>query len=280
MLDIVNYFNERTGPAQQPKIGFNTDEMNCVPHFDPGLFSLSILSTCNGLQLKDLRQDQWVDGPNNCEDGQRSIGVIWLGEAANIMTGNRFKSGIHRVVYPRIPHQARLTIWQEVCTKTQIDTLLKPNDDFVFISDKDAIRINNLSNSVSLQVQYGEQALNSFINHVGDEHDPSKTKLNSDQVTMRDTSDNDQYTEKDSDRKLLPGGAFVTMTNQPNSEPLQVESNGETLNHFMQRIENERGLSMSKSGVEHVQIKFPMRVRKTPDQSNNKFSFFSKLFKW
>ncbi|CAF4915046.1 unnamed protein product [Rotaria sp. Silwood1] len=280
MLDIVNYFNERVGPMQQPKIGFNTDEVNCVPHFDPGFFSLSILSTCDGLQLNDLKQDQWIDGPNDCEDEQGCIGVIWLGEAASIMTGNRFKSGIHRVVYPRISHRARLTIWQEVCTKTQIETLLKPNDDFALMSDKDDICINNLSTSVPLRVQYGDEDLNGFINHYGTEHEPSKTILNRDHVRLQDTNDNVQYTKNHSDHKLLPGGASVTMTNQPNSEPLQVGSDGETLNHFMKRVENERGLSMSKSGIEHIQIRFPMRVRKTPDQSNNKFSLFSKLFKW
>ncbi|CAF2377715.1 unnamed protein product [Rotaria sp. Silwood2] len=280
MLDIVNYFNTRPGPVPQPKVGFNTDEVNCVPHFDPGLFSLSILSTCDGLQLNDLRQDQWVDGPNDCEDGQRSIGVIWLGEAASIMTGNQFKCGIHRVVYPRIPHQARLTVWQEVCTKTQIDTLLKSNGDLVLMSGKDAICIDTLSNSVPLQVQYGEEFSNDLMNHVENEHDLSKTRLNCDCARLQNSNDNDQYTEKNSNLKLLPGGASVTMTNQPNSEPLQVESNGETLNHFMKRVESERGLSMSKSGIEHIQIRFPMRVRKTPNQSNNKFSFLSKLFKW
>ena len=60
MLDIVHYYNERIGPVKQPKIGFNTNEVNCVPHFDPGLFSLSILSTCDGLQLKDIEQDESV----------------------------------------------------------------------------------------------------------------------------------------------------------------------------------------------------------------------------
>lgn len=38
MVDIVHYFNERTGPVEQPNVGLNTDEVNCVPHFDPGLF--------------------------------------------------------------------------------------------------------------------------------------------------------------------------------------------------------------------------------------------------
>ena len=127
MLDVVHYFNERTGPAEQPQVGLNTDEVNCVPHFDPGLLSLSILSTCDGLQLKDQLTNEWIDGPNNSQHDQRYIGVMWLGEAASILTQNRFKSGIHRVVYPRIPHQSRLTIWQEICTVTQIETLLRPN---------------------------------------------------------------------------------------------------------------------------------------------------------
>ncbi|CAF4808217.1 unnamed protein product, partial [Rotaria sp. Silwood2] len=135
MLDIVNYFNKKTGPKEQPKIGLNTDEVNCVPHFDPGLFSLSILSTCEGLQLQDQLQDKWIDGPNNSEIDQHSIGVIWLGEAASILTKNRFQPGIHRVVYPQVMNKSRLTIWQEICTKAQIDSLLLKEDNPIFLQN-------------------------------------------------------------------------------------------------------------------------------------------------
>ncbi|CAF3942079.1 unnamed protein product [Rotaria magnacalcarata] len=115
MLDIVNYFNKKAGPQQQPKIGLNTNEVNCVPHFDPGLFSLS--------------------------------------------------------------------------------------------------------------------------------------------------------------------GASVIMRNQPNSVPFEIKPNGETMNSFLKRVENERGLSISKSGIEHIEIKFPVRKNATSDQPKKKRSFWSKILK-
>lgn len=233
MLDIVHYFNERTGPVKQPKVGLNTDEVNCVPHFDPGLFSLSILSTCDGLQLNDRLENKWIDGPNNSEYDQRSIGVIWLGEAASILTQNRFKTGIHRVIYPRVPYTSRLTIWQEICTMSQIETSLE----------------NNLS-----------------MNKSG--HDHVKKIVN---------SNNNQ---QQSNSNYLPAGAAVTMTNQPDSKPFLILSRGETLNNFMKRVEDERGLSVSKSGVEHIQIRFPSTKKKILNPSQEKSSFFSRLFKW
>ncbi len=44
MLDIVSYFNNKNG-FQPPHDGQTADEVNCVPHYDPGLLSISILST-------------------------------------------------------------------------------------------------------------------------------------------------------------------------------------------------------------------------------------------
>ena len=95
MLDIVSYFNNKSG-FQPPHSGQTTEEVNCVPHYDPGLFSISILSTHEGLQLKNMMNDEWIDGPL-----ESNIGVIWLGEAASRVTQNRLKPGIHRVVYPQ-----------------------------------------------------------------------------------------------------------------------------------------------------------------------------------
>lgn len=113
MLDIVNYFNVKSG-FEPPKDGQTTDEVNCVPHYDPGLLSISILSTHEGLQLKNLMNNEWIDGPL-----ESNIGVIWLGEAASRITGNRLQSGIHRVVYPQVS-KPRLTIWYELCTIQQL----------------------------------------------------------------------------------------------------------------------------------------------------------------
>ncbi|CAF3862704.1 unnamed protein product [Rotaria sordida] len=116
MLDIVNYFNMKSG-FQPPKDGQTTDEVNCVPHYDPGLFSLSILSTHEGLQLKNLMNNEWIDGPL-----ESNIGVIWLGEAASRITENRLKPGIHRVVYPQVS-RPRLTVWYELCTIEQLKNI-------------------------------------------------------------------------------------------------------------------------------------------------------------
>ncbi|CAF3689371.1 unnamed protein product [Adineta steineri] len=113
MLDVVKYFNDKNG-FQPPENGETTEEVNCVPHYDPGLLSISILSTCEGLQLKNLTNNEWIDGPL-----EPSIGVIWLGEAASLATQNRLKPGIHRVIYPHEP-KCRLTIWYELCTTEQL----------------------------------------------------------------------------------------------------------------------------------------------------------------
>ncbi len=81
---------------------------------------------------------------------------------------------------------------------------------------------------------------------------------------MQSGANNDQL-------NVLPGGASVTMTNQPSSHPFLVLSRGETLTNFMSRVEDQRGIPMSKSGIEHIQIKFPTKV-------NKKRSFLSKFF--
>ncbi|CAF3723137.1 unnamed protein product [Rotaria sp. Silwood1] len=102
---------------QPPENGQTTEEVNCVPHYDPGLFSISILSTHKGLQLKNMTNNEWVDGPL-----EPNIGVIWLGKAASRITQNRLKPGIHRVIYPQ-KWKSRLTIWYEVCTTEQLKNI-------------------------------------------------------------------------------------------------------------------------------------------------------------
>ncbi|CAF0824598.1 unnamed protein product [Rotaria sordida] len=67
-----------------PEIGYNIDEVNYVLHHDPDLFSLSILPTCDSLQLKDQRENKSIDEPNNSQPEQSNIDVIWLGEEASI----------------------------------------------------------------------------------------------------------------------------------------------------------------------------------------------------
>ena len=120
MLDIVSYFNQKSG-IQTSNNAALTSEVNCVAHYDPGLLSISILSTFQGLQLQDRITDQWIDGPL-----ESNIGVIWLGEAASRITNNRLKPGIHRVIYP-VEQERRLTIWYELCTTQQLENLSDKN---------------------------------------------------------------------------------------------------------------------------------------------------------
>lgn len=82
-----------------------------MPHYDPGLLSLSFLSTHDGLQLRDPATGRWfagifiniylnnlnklfinaIIGPVNTRKGQENLGVIWLGEAAVNASKGRFK---------------------------------------------------------------------------------------------------------------------------------------------------------------------------------------------
>ncbi|CAF1077308.1 unnamed protein product [Adineta ricciae] len=177
MLDIAHYFNERTGAAEPPEVGVNTDEVNCVPHFDPGLFSLSILSTCDGLQLKDRASHQWIDGPVNVEHNQHSIGVVWLGEAASILTENHFKAGIHRVVYPRTPHQSRIAIWLEVCTESQIELSLKQeNEEDSLIPGGTIIQMDNQPGSLPVRARFGGERVRRFLRRMERERGLSLSK--------------------------------------------------------------------------------------------------------
>ena len=77
--------------------------MNCMEHFDPGLFALNIGSSAPGLQLWDHVTGTWVDCPESC-------GVLWCGEAAVKASNERIKPGKHRVLYSDKP---RLTAWLE-----------------------------------------------------------------------------------------------------------------------------------------------------------------------
>ena len=277
MLDIVHYFNERTGPAVPPPVGLNTHEVNCVPHFDPGLFSLSILSTCEGLQLQDQTNQTWVDGPNNAKHDQQCIGVIWLGEAASIMTQNRFQAGIHRVIYPRTQHKHRLTIWQEVCTDEQIQSVLQSDDNPILLPAHQAVQLVNQSGSHPLRVRPDGEKMNVFMKRVENERGLSMSKSGRAHVRLVDTNEDLQDSPTSNLTSHLPANASVQMTNQSNSVPLQVGPKGERTKDFMKRMENERGLSMSKSGVEHMQITVPFSMHQISDSP--KKSLFSRIFK-
>jgi len=88
--------------------------MNCVAHYDPGLLSLSVTQTYEGLQLQDAAGN-WVEGPS---PNNPHLGVIWTGDAAHQLN-NSFKAGIHQVAYPAELGTPRMSIWGEVCTRDQ-----------------------------------------------------------------------------------------------------------------------------------------------------------------
>lgn len=176
MLDIAHYFNTNRGPTSVPEVGHDTSEVNCVPHYDPGLFSLSILSTCEGLQLKDQRTNQWIDGPNNSQVDQSNIGAIWLGEAASILTENRFKAGIHRVIYPRMPHQARLTVWQEVCTTSQIQQLFHQQIQMQTLPHDAQVTLANQPGSKPMVVRPDGETRHAFMRRMEGERGISASK--------------------------------------------------------------------------------------------------------
>ena len=156
MLDIVSYFNDKGG-FQPPPNGQSTDEVNCVPHYDSGLLSISILSTHQGLQLKNRTINEWIDGPLD-----RKIGVIWLGEAASRITQNRVKPGIHRVIYPQ-EAKCRVTIWYEVCTIEQLRGLSdeKKNEQMA----GGIVTFANVPESAEITVLPGEKKLD-FLKRV------------------------------------------------------------------------------------------------------------------
>eukprot|EP01113_Clastostelium_recurvatum_P015145 TRINITY_DN1836_c0_g1_i3.p1 TRINITY_DN1836_c0_g1~~TRINITY_DN1836_c0_g1_i3.p1 ORF type:complete len:404 (-),score=85.08 TRINITY_DN1836_c0_g1_i3:42-1253(-) len=134
MLDAAWYHNTRTGehdPAHPPSVGTSTMEVNCVPHYDPGLFSLSVYSSSPGLQLYDPGSHTWMAGPVNTVPGCEMYGVLWLGEAAHVASHGTFRVGVHRVVYG---HDSRLTLWYEACTVGQIE------------SAKDTVSIDDVAN--------------------------------------------------------------------------------------------------------------------------------------
>lgn len=118
MLDAARYFNARAG-VEAPAMGADVGDVNCVPHYDPGLFSLSFFSSTEGLQLQDPATGAWIDGPVNTRAGERSIGVLWTGAAAARASHGAVRAGVHRVVYPRAPGE-RLTLWYEMPTIAQV----------------------------------------------------------------------------------------------------------------------------------------------------------------
>jgi len=153
MLDAAYYFNKTKAPSPQPEVGASVDDVNCVPHYDPGLLSLSFYSNNEGLQLLDPTTNKWIDGPNNTIEEQKNIAVIWLGEAAVKATKGAVKAGVHRVVYPN-NGQPRLTVWYEMCTVKQAT---EPEDKYL---NSETVTIPNLAKDAQeVEVKKGEKVV-------------------------------------------------------------------------------------------------------------------------
>ncbi|CAF1223317.1 unnamed protein product [Adineta ricciae] len=166
MLDIVSYFNDKSG-FQPPQNGESTEEVNCVPHYDPGLLSISVLSTHEGLQLKKMINDEWIDGPL-----ESNIGVIWLGEKASRITKNRLKAGIHRVIYPR-ESKRRLTVWYEICTTQQLKDISDKKTNEIMAGGM--VTFNNLPGAAPIPVLRNERRLD-FLMRFEQSHGLTMTK--------------------------------------------------------------------------------------------------------
>lgn len=124
MLDTAYYYNNKTDMPLPSGDGTSVDDVNCVPHYDPGFLSFSFLSTVEGLQLLDPTTNQWVNGPVNTNHSESHIGVVWAGQAATKVHSS-LKAGVHRVVYPLMAKSPmpRLTMWYEMCTVEQINLM-------------------------------------------------------------------------------------------------------------------------------------------------------------
>jgi len=116
MLDIAYYLNdEKVFEKSELEV-----EENCAPHYDPGLLSLSVLSTHRGLELYDPVKEEWV--PHLGDD--KSLAVLWCGEAAQQATNGLLRPAVHRVI--RQLDKPRLAIWYEICMFKQVPSLSRP----------------------------------------------------------------------------------------------------------------------------------------------------------
>jgi len=155
LLDVAHYFNNKT-VSTPPNMGESTEEVNCVPHYDPGLFSISFLSTSEGLQLQDPLTGQWFDGPVNTRPGQENLVVVWAGEAAVRASHGKVKAGIHRVIYPTDSPKPRITAWYELCT---LDQANEPSN---ILQTPGEMVLEGLPESKPLQVEAGDTTLSLF----------------------------------------------------------------------------------------------------------------------
>lgn len=116
MFDIAYYLNDQQKFVESE---LEVDE-NCAPHYDPGLLSLSILSTHRGLELYDPLSDQWI--PHTGED--KSLAILWCGKAALEASDGTLRPAVHKVI--RQLDKPRLALWYEICTSNQVPPISQP----------------------------------------------------------------------------------------------------------------------------------------------------------
>jgi hypothetical protein len=113
MLDMTHYYN--TKDARDSLLV----DVNVAEHIDPGLFSISLGQSVNGMQFYDPTTKEWIDAPTDPR-----FGVLFAGKAAQDATKSRVKAGVHRVTFADKP---RFTIWYELCSEHQIDAEILKN---------------------------------------------------------------------------------------------------------------------------------------------------------
>lgn len=104
LFDIVRYEDVTTLASD-----VLTDNLQVHAHADPGLMSLSIGSTEDGLEMYDPVAHAWVRIP-------KDKWVLWCGFAAEQISDQVIKCGVHRVVAGK----ERLTAWYEMCVESQV----------------------------------------------------------------------------------------------------------------------------------------------------------------
>jgi len=147
MVDIACYHNKVNQKERPP--------MNCVAHYDPGILSLSVIQTNEGLQLLD-KNGNWINGPT---PQSQNLGVIWTGDAAKSLNGS-FKAGIHQVIYPETLGTPRLSIWGEVCTRDQ--ALIDDENSYLAKNKNKQLKFNGPS-KIMIPNIFGREEKNKYI---------------------------------------------------------------------------------------------------------------------
>jgi hypothetical protein len=117
LFDIVKY-----NPQGMFSKIFQGTDSQVDEHADPGLFSISLGSTSEGLEMFDPVSKEWIAVPCDAM-------VLWCGHAVTDISGGQVIPGVHRV---RATDKKRLTAWYEVCCDDQVPKRAVHMDDADF----------------------------------------------------------------------------------------------------------------------------------------------------